>query len=139
MKLVVDANILFAALIKDGKTAELLINDKLKLIAPEFLLEEFAKYKNLILKKTHRSREDFNQYLKFLKDLISFIPRNEISPFLYEAQEISPDPKDTVYLALALAVNSHIWSNDKHLKSTQKKIKVYSTLDLIELLPVLKK
>ncbi|MHA1105898.1 MAG: hypothetical protein ACTSPN_09310 [Promethearchaeota archaeon] len=30
MKLIVDANILFSALIKDGLTAELLISDKLQ-------------------------------------------------------------------------------------------------------------
>jgi len=50
MKLIVDANILFAALIKEGSTAELLISDKLQLFAPEFLFAEFAKYKDLILR-----------------------------------------------------------------------------------------
>ncbi len=42
MKLVLDANILFVAFIKDTLTAELIINDKLQLYAPEFLLDEFA-------------------------------------------------------------------------------------------------
>ena len=44
MRLIIDANILFSALIKDSSTAKLLIDDKLKLYAPEFLFEEFAKY-----------------------------------------------------------------------------------------------
>ncbi|MEJ2252311.1 MAG: PIN domain-containing protein [Candidatus Lokiarchaeota archaeon] len=66
MNLVVDANILFAALIKDGATAELLTNEKLQLFAPKFLFEEFTNYKELILKKTHRSPEDFSEYLKML-------------------------------------------------------------------------
>ena len=57
MKLVVDANVLFAALIKEGSTAELLISDKLQLFAPEFLFTEFSKYEELILKKTHRSKK----------------------------------------------------------------------------------
>ncbi|MFX1575487.1 MAG: PIN domain-containing protein [Promethearchaeota archaeon] len=51
MKLNVDANILFAALIKEGLTAELLLSDKLQLFTPEFLLTEFSKYKDLIPKK----------------------------------------------------------------------------------------
>ncbi|TXT53231.1 MAG: putative nucleotide-binding protein, containing PIN domain [Promethearchaeota archaeon] len=55
MKLVVDANILFAGLIKDGKTAELLTSDRLQLLAPQFLFEEFAKYEELILKKKDSS------------------------------------------------------------------------------------
>ncbi|MHA1131058.1 MAG: PIN domain-containing protein [Candidatus Helarchaeota archaeon] len=48
-----DANILFAALIKEGPTADLLITGDFKLYAPEFLLTEFQKYEPLILKKTH--------------------------------------------------------------------------------------
>jgi len=39
MRLVIDANVLFAALIKDSSTAQLLINDKLQFFAPEFLFE----------------------------------------------------------------------------------------------------
>jgi len=42
VRLVLDANILFAALIKDSLTAELIIKDELQLYAPEFLLDEFA-------------------------------------------------------------------------------------------------
>ena len=67
MRLVVDANILFAALIKDSATSELLTNDNLHFYSPEFLFEEFLKYENYILKKTHRSKADFEQYYSFLK------------------------------------------------------------------------
>ena len=48
MRLIIDANVLFAALIKDSSTAQLLISDKLKFFAPEFLFEEFAKYEDYI-------------------------------------------------------------------------------------------
>jgi len=132
MKLVVDANILFAALIKEGSTAELLISDKLQLFAPEFLFTEFAKYEELILKKTHRSHEEFNQFLDLLKEQITIIPKKEIIPFMDKAEKISPDPKDIVYLALAFALKSNIWSNDKKLKQGQEEITVFSTEELIE-------
>jgi predicted nucleic acid-binding protein len=59
MDLVVDANILFASLIKDSLTAELLFVDHFHLHAPEFLLEELDKYRALLLEKTRRSNEDF--------------------------------------------------------------------------------
>jgi len=49
MRLIIDANVLFAALIKDSSTAQLLINDKLQFFAQEFLFEEFAKYEDYIL------------------------------------------------------------------------------------------
>jgi len=132
MKLIVDANVLFAALIKEGSTAELLISDKLQLFAPEFLFTEFAKYKQLILRKTHRNEEEFNHFLEILKEQISIVPKKEITPFMDEANKISPDPKDTIYLALAIALKSNIWSNDKKLKQDQTKITIYSTDELIE-------
>ena len=138
MKLVVDANILFAALIKEGSTAELLISDKIHLFAPEFLFEEFSKYKELILKKTHRSNEEFNQFLDILKNQITIVPKKEITPFIDKAEKISPDPKDTIYLALALALKSNVWSNDKKLKEGQNKVNVLSTEELIEKTNLLK-
>ena len=58
MRLIVDANILFSALIKDSSTAKILVDDKFKLYAPEFLFEEFAKYEDYILKKTNRTKEN---------------------------------------------------------------------------------
>lgn len=138
MKLVVDANILFAALIKKSSTAKLLISDKLQLFAPEFLFTEFTKYEELILKKTHRSHEEFNQLLEILKEQITIVPKKKITPFIDKVEKISPDPKDTVYLALAFALKSNIWSNDKRLKQGQEKITVFSTEELIKKTNLLK-
>jgi len=131
VKLIVDANILFAALIKEGVTAELLISDKLQLFAPEYLFEEFSKYEQLILDKTYRSEKDFNRILELLKEQITTISKTEITPYIDEIVDISPDPKDTVYLALAFAIKASIWSNDKELKEKQNVIKVWTTAELI--------
>lgn len=138
MKLVVDANILFAALIKEGVTAELLISDKLQLFAPKYLFEEFSKYEQLILNKTHRSKKDFNQLLELLKEQITTIPKTEITPYFDDVVNISPDPKDTVYLTLALAIKANIWSNDKELKEKQNKIKALTTQELIDVIDLIK-
>jgi len=139
LKLVIDANILFAALIKGGLTAELIISDVLQLFAPEFLLEEFSKYQDQILEKTHRSKENFQTFVHILKEYITFIPQKNISPFLEKAKTFSPDSKDSVYLALALALKSAVWSNDKKLKEEQNHVKVLSTEDLIKNINSLKK
>ncbi len=138
MKLVLDANILFAALIKEGLTAELLISDKLHLFAPEFLFEEFSKYEALILQKMYRSPEDFRHFFALLKEQITIVPKEEITPFMDKVIKISPDPKDPLYLALAIALKANIWSNDKQLKQGQKKIIVFSTEELIEKTSLLK-
>ena len=139
MKLVIDANIIFAALIKGGLTAELIISNELQLFAPEFLLEEFSKYQNQILEKTHRSKENFGNFVRILKEYITFIPQKNITPFLEKANAFSPDPKDSVYLALALALKSAVWLNDKKLKKEQNHIKVLSTEDLIKKINIFKK
>jgi len=139
LKLVIDANIIFAALIKGGLTAELIISNELQLFAPEFLLEEFSKYQNQILEKTHRSKENFGNFIRILKEYITFIPQKNITPFLEKANAFSPDPKDSVYLALALALKSAVWSNDKKLKNEQNHIKVLSTEDLIKKINIFKK
>lgn len=138
MRLVVDANILFAALIKEGSTAELLMSDKLQLFAPEFLFIEFTKDEELILKKVHRSQKEFNQFLDVLKEQVTIIPKKEITPFLGKAETISPEPKDTIYLALAFALKASVWSNDKNLKKGQKEITVFSTEELIKITGFLK-
>ncbi len=132
MRLIIDANILFAALIKDSSTAKLLLNNKLKFYAPEFLFEEFAKYEDYLLNKTHRTKENFKDFYNLLKQKIKIIPKKEIDPFLKQAKEISPDPKDTIYLALSLAFNSKFWSNDKKLKEQQDLVEILTTEEIID-------
>ncbi len=65
MNLVADANILFAALIKEGKTIEILLNSLFNFYAPEFLFEEFKKYREEILHKTYRNKENFLEIFDF--------------------------------------------------------------------------
>jgi len=65
MELVIDANILFAALIKKSGTSEMLF--KHTLYAPEFIFIEFQKYKEELKAKTHRSEEDFNELFDVIK------------------------------------------------------------------------
>ncbi len=55
MDLVLDANILFAAFMKDGTTRKILLTKTpkpLKLYTPPFLLDEVYKYKSLLARKT---------------------------------------------------------------------------------------
>ncbi|MDO8740023.1 MAG: PIN domain-containing protein [Candidatus Woesearchaeota archaeon] len=130
--LVIDANILFSALIKDSITAELLFQEGIVLSTPEFIMQEFLKYEEEISKKTSRTKEEFIQIMHMLKDIIAIVPNEEYSGFMDEAEKISPDKKDIMYLALALKLNCGIWSNDKKLKC-QDKVRVYSTEDLIKI------
>ncbi|MBI5000189.1 MAG: hypothetical protein HZB92_01485 [Euryarchaeota archaeon] len=132
MDLIVDANILFAALIKDSATANLMFVDRLRLYAPEYLLDEFEECRKTILKKTHRPPEKLDQVLAEISARIHFIPNTEFDSLLDAANNISPDPDDSIYFALALKSGMPIWSNDQRLKK-QRVVRIYSTSDLIHI------
>lgn len=133
MQLIIDANILFSLLIKEGKAVEVFFNLDNKVYAPEFIIEEFEKHKQEILKKTNRTNDDFNNILNIIKNIICLVPKIEFEEYIEEACKISPDPNDIMYFALALKLNYPIWSNDKKLKD-QSIIKVYSTHELLNVI-----
>lgn len=130
MELVLDANILFAALIKDSTTSTLLFNPNLTLYIPEFIIEEFFKYEQLIDTKMSRSKEEFIGIMHMLQEVITTIPAEDYKDYVKKATEISPDNKDIMYFALALKLRCSVWSNDTRLKE-QNKVKIYNTKELL--------
>jgi predicted nucleic acid-binding protein len=131
MRLVVDANVLFSALIKGGETQRLLILPIHELYAPEFVLEELEKHHDEILAKSRRSKEEFAAVLQSFRKIIEIIPQKEFASFLNKVEKFCPDPGDVSYFALASWLGCGIWSNDKDLKEKQNVIKVYSTYELM--------
>jgi predicted nucleic acid-binding protein len=99
MNIIADANIIFASLIKHGKTAELLLNKNFKLYVPEFFLQELIKYSEIIAKKTYRNTESFYEFFNILIAVLNPVPNSETEKFLAKAIEISPDMKDIDYFA----------------------------------------
>ena len=130
MKLVVDANILFSALIKEGKTAEFLANNPRSFYSPDFFFGEFLKHRSELLRKTKRNEEEFRSLFGTMKEIISIVPKNNYEDLLSRAKEISPDPDDVPYFALALKMQIPIWSNDKKLKK-QDHVRVFNTGELL--------
>ena len=133
MDLVVDANILFAALIKESTTNELLFLENLHLFTPEYILTEIENHKEEILAKTSRSPRDFSALLDIFKRKLTVIPLEELKPYVKHAEKICPDPDDLTYIALALKLKTGIWSNDRTLKEKQNDIRVYTTAELVKL------
>lgn len=131
MDVVVDANVLFAALIKQSITEELLFANCLHLYAPEFILVEFEKHKEEILQKTERTTQEFYTLLEVFRRRITFVPLDDLVAYLEQAEQISPDPKDVTYIALALKLHISVWSNDKDFKK-QNKVKVYTTEEIMK-------
>ena len=133
MELVIDANILFSALIKENITRKLLLYDEFILYAPKFILEEFFDKLPELSEKTEVDEITLtikSQELIVLSNM-QIIPHENFQDYLEKAKQISPDKDDVMYFALALKLNCAIWSNDKKLKE-QNTIQVYSTDELIE-------
>src|SRR3989338_1743330 len=133
MDLVVDANEIFAALIKESKTYKLIFDERLHLFSTEFFFTEFKEHSEEIREKTGKTEEELNNLLDVLIKRIALVPMEELLPYLDEAEKISPDPDDVAYIALALKLKCAIWSQDRKLKENQSKIQVYSTEDLVKM------
>lgn len=131
MLLVVDANVLFSALIAGDKTSDLIFSDWLRLITPEYLFTELEEHEKEIKEKSKLSKEDFTNFLDLIESRIDVIPKEKFEKFLPKANQISPDPDDTEYFALALKFDTTIWTDDKRLKK-QNQVEIISTKELIE-------
>ena len=68
-----------------------------------------------------------------LRTNIKILPFAEFEEYAEKAKQISPDPNDIHYFALALKLKCFIWSNDKKLKE-QNVIKIYSTEEIMKLI-----
>ncbi len=131
MKLTVDANILFSALLKDGVTRKIWFDPQIELYAPKYLLAEFEKYELFLLKKFRGSKKEFELFSEKLVLQVYFLEDNDLKPYLPAAASLSKDPKDWLYLACALKQNTDIWSNDKEFKK-QNRINTKTTSELFE-------
>jgi predicted nucleic acid-binding protein len=131
MDVVVDANVMFAAIIKISVTSKLFFEDDLHLFAPEFIFEELEEHKSELLDKTILPEEYFMPFLSILRNRISIVPRKSFLEFIELGKEISPDPDDYPYFALALKLGCGIWTQDKDAKSQQAKVQIFDTKDIL--------
>ena len=132
--IVIDANILVSALLKNSITRKTVLGKKNhELFAPEFIKEELLKYSDEFAKRLKVKREQVEESLQLLFDAakIIIVSKEAYSDSLPKALQISPDKKDAPYLALAIKLNCPLWSNDKALKK-QSLVRVFSTAELIK-------
>ncbi len=135
LEFVVDANVLFSALLAKGITRSLIFNSELKLYAPEYLISELndhLKTDEELKKKLKQTNEETTKIIHELLYNIHVVPVSEYAPFAQKAIEISPDEFDAPYFALALHLKIPLWSNEKKLKK-QNEIKVLNTQEVLKL------
>ena len=135
MDLVIDANIIFAIMIKKGASEHLLLANDLHFYAPEYLFIETARHETEILEKTKKTSFEFKQTLHLIEKRVNLIPFQEFRHCINEASRLLEDKADAVYLALCIAKKMPLWSNDKGFKK-QDKVKVFNTAELLEYLEI---
>ena len=128
MKIIVDTNIVFSALLNiDSRIAQvLLLEDKnLHFFSCDFLKFEIAKHKNKILKITKYSETQFSELEYLVTKNIHFQNHHLINPkILSKAEELIKDIDidDAPFLALAISLKAQLWTGDKKLvKGLQNK------------------
>jgi predicted nucleic acid-binding protein len=131
MKLVLDSNIIFSALIKKSTTRNIILSDIFDLHAPEYIFDEITKHKELLLRKSKLNEGDFDALLLLLQKHVHLVSKENYKEKMSLAEDIlrDIDITDSPFLALALALNCSIWSNDGHFK-LQDQVGVYTTKEL---------
>lgn len=116
--IVVDANVLFSALLRDSTTRHLLFYGSLNLHTPNHIWGEFKRNRPYLLKKSHATNAAFDLLLDELKELISDIPRPLIRGCMDEVRASTGriGDLDAPYVAAALALDATLWTQDKRLR-----------------------
>lgn len=132
MKLVLDNNPLFSIMNPKSISAYLFASIKCGFIAPEFIKSELAEHKEECLAKSRLSEHEFEMRQKEVEESIDFFESSKYEDFLDKASDLTSDPDDIDFLALALSAKASIWSNDPHLRQ-QSSVRVFTTDDLLKL------
>ncbi len=116
-RLVVDANRILSALLKDGSTRAAILETDAALFAPDHLKEEVALDLPEIARRVGVTPGALSTILGPLLERIEWVGEAAYAAYLPRARKVlgAIDPKDVPYLACALWVEADaIWSLDLH-------------------------
>lgn len=130
--LVVDANVLFSALLRDSTTRRLILDGGLDLYAPVWLWEEADARRDFLLRKSRLPPAVFDGVWAALRERIETIPVAAMVAHAGEARRRCRDAgaKDAPYVACALAVDGAIWTHDGALRR-EAGVPVVTTAELL--------
>ncbi len=117
--IIVDSNIIFSALLTaDSSFLSIISDDSKKFASPYFLFIEMFKHKEKILKYSKIKEQDLLITLDLLLSYIRFVPIEILSKssraIAYDlCKDI--DENDSIFVALTLEMDGHLWTGDKKL------------------------
>lgn len=135
-RLVVDANIVIAAFLRDSTVRRLLSLSFLDLMAPEFLNEEVAKHLPELRRRAKLDRGSAEEILTEIREFLMLIPQDSILTEWDRAAAAMAgiDSNDVPYVAAALAISCDgIWSDDPDVKK-QTIVPCWTTKELVDAL-----
>lgn len=132
MEVVLDTNIIISSLLKNGLTRDMILLAPFVMHTTEFAKLEIEGHKEELMLKSKLDEKSFDYLKEFIFQKIHFVSTGDIEPFRDKAMEVMSeiDIDDSLFLALALALNCPIWSNDTHFKK-QNIIKAFTTIELM--------
>ncbi|MDP3727882.1 MAG: PIN domain-containing protein [bacterium] len=137
MILVVDTNIVFAALLKKSTSRKLLLEPVANYYAPEHLKKEILSYKEELRERTGLSKEEFELLFALVTENIVFVKKEKYEMNMTLAENLigKIDGGDIPFLALALTLDTHaIWTENIRHFEKQSLVKVWRTKDVLNFL-----
>jgi len=135
LKIALDSNILFSALIKDSLTRKMIILYPEPFLFPSVIFDEMEKHKGELLRKSKMRAKEFEALLEILLRKVQIVPIDVLHPYKKQAYDLVKDidVDDTLIIACALAYPGNIlWSDDKKLKQ-QSLVAVINTTEMYRL------
>lgn len=135
MKIIVDTNVVVAAVLKDSITRRILLYPRISYYSPEFMLTEFSLHKNEIMHKTHLTKNSFPTIQNLVFSNLKIVQKLNYNHYMKAAEEIvgNIDRNDVQYFALSLAISADgIWSYDKRL-TKQGRVRIFNTSEMFQL------
>lgn len=130
---VVDANVLFAALLRDSTTRHLLLYGDLELHTPDHIWDEFERNRQHLLEKSRATEPAFDLLVESLDARLADIAPQVIEPHLDDALEAIGESHelDAPYVAAAVAIDGSLWTHDKRLQD-RAPVPVLTTSDVVD-------
>ncbi len=145
MKIVVDTNIVFSAILNStSRIGQILITSKsnFQFYSCVFLKTELIKHQNKLLKITKLSIEELEELQDLITKNITFIHEGLLPEKTIIAAEkllIDVDLNDSVFVALTKNLKAKLWTGDKELIKGLKSKKFKEIITTGEILDMLEK
>ncbi len=134
MAIVVDTNVVIAALIRRGAVRELLLTHPGSFFTPETCVKEVWEHRRVWGRDNASDDEMMEEVLLLAEDVLTVVPEHVYSKRMTEAANLTDDPDDAPVIALALSMdNDGLWTfntRDFSKARLKEKVRILGTGDV---------